>query len=97
MRRNCFVALIVGILASTALSCSAEDDQVTKEAALEIARKAFDAEDILEFDISESALDSDDRNWRFFAQGTGEYARPGYHASIDVDKKTGQATVIPGE
>jgi hypothetical protein len=96
MRRNWLIAVI---LTTALLSCSPADE-VTKEAALEIARKAFVADlgdQILEFKITESAVASDDGYWRFFAQGTGEYARPGYHASIDVDKKTGQATVIPGE
>jgi hypothetical protein len=100
MRRSWFVALIAAILASTLLSCSAADaeDMVTKEAALDIARNAFVAslgDQIREFEMSE--FDSDDRYWRFSAEGTGEYARPGFHAFIEVDKKTGQATVIPGE
>ena len=99
MRRLWFAALIAGILTSTLPSCSAEDEQVTKEAALETARNAFATEhdDIREFKLSDSALDSDDGYWRFFAEGTGEYARPGYHATIEVDKKTGQATIIMGE
>ena len=101
MRRNWFVALIAAILTSALLDggCSRED-MVTKEAALEIARKSFadsHGDEIREFKISDSALDSDDGYWRFFAQGTGEYARPGYHATIEVDRNTGQATVIMGE
>jgi hypothetical protein len=99
MRRNRFVVLIAGILTSALLSCSPADEQVTKEAALEIARKAFAAEheQIREFKVSDSAPGSDDRYWQFFAEGTGDYARPGYHATIEVDKKTGQATIIMGE
>ncbi len=101
MRRNWFAVLIAAIMTSALLvgGCSRED-MVTKEAALEIARKAFVADQgdrIREFKMSDSAVDSDDGYWRFFAQGTGEYARPGYHATIEVDKKTGQATVIMGE
>jgi hypothetical protein len=95
MRRNW---LIAGILTTALVSCSPADEQVTEEAALEIARKAFVADlgdQIREFEISE--FDSDDRYWQFSAEGTGEYARPGFHAFIQVDKKTGQATVIPGE
>jgi hypothetical protein len=107
MRRNWFLTLIAGLLASTVLSCSpANEDSreqkgmITKESALEIAREAFVAshgDQIREFKISESAQDFDDGYWEFFAEGTGEYARPGFHAIIEVGKKTGQATVIRGE
>jgi hypothetical protein len=98
MRRNWLVVLIAAIMTSALLGggCSRED-MVTKEAALEIARKAFaaDQDQIREFEMSE--FDSDDEYWQFSAEGTGEYARPGYHAFIQVDKETGQATVMMGE
>jgi hypothetical protein len=95
MRRNWFVVLIAGLLTCTLLACS--EGEVTKEAALEIARKAFaaDNDQIREFEIWES--DSSDEYWQFSAKGTGEYARPGYHGFVQVDKKTGQATTIMGE
>jgi hypothetical protein len=95
MRRNGFVALIAWLLTCTLPACS--EGEVTKEAALEIARKAFaaDHEQIREFEISE--FDSSDEYWQFSAEGTGEYARPGYHGFVQVDKKTGQATIVMGE
>jgi hypothetical protein len=95
MRRNWFAALIAGLLTCTLLACS--EDEVTKEAASEIARKAFaaDNEQIREFEMSE--FDSNDEYWQFSARGTGEYAQPGYHGFIQVDKKTGQVTIIMGE
>jgi hypothetical protein len=97
MRRSWFVALIAATLAFSLLGGCSREDMVTKEAALEIARKAFAAnyDQIQEFEMSE--FDSSDEYWQFSGEGTGEYARPGYHGYIQVDKKTGQVTVIMGD
>jgi hypothetical protein len=68
--------------------------------AVQIARKAFlDATGgkVLKFKVSDSAVKPQDGQWRFFVQGVDEFARPGYHATVIVDKKTGKATVSMGE
>jgi hypothetical protein len=35
--------------------------------------------------------------WRFVVKGSGEFARPGYHWLVEIDKITGKSTVTSGE
>ena len=37
------------------------------------------------------------RYWSVFVKGTDEFARPGYHWIVKIDKATGHAQVTPGE
>jgi RHS repeat-associated protein len=37
------------------------------------------------------------QQWRFFVEGVGEFARPGNHATVTVEKKSGEVTVSMGE
>ena len=107
MRSTWFLTLITAFLVISILSCSVgtvengePGSTITKEVAMDSARKAFAASNgsqIPEFKVSDSSLKPDDKYWYFFAEGTGQYARPGFHATIKVDKKTGQATLMAGE
>lgn len=39
----------------------------------------------------------DKKTWRFLFQGSEEYARPGNHVLVKVDKQTKKVDVVPGE
>jgi hypothetical protein len=43
------------------------------------------------------ALPRSGSEWQFEIEGLAEFARPGYHWLVRVDRKTGHATVVGGE
>lgn len=42
-------------------------------------------------------LQHTDARWRFLVEGTKEFARPGYHWIVEVDKASGATSVQSGE
>jgi hypothetical protein len=63
-----------------------------------IAEKAFldkTKHEITHYSIQ--PLRHTDAEWRFLFQGTEEFARPGYHWLVTVDKTTGKTSVQSGE
>jgi hypothetical protein len=95
--------LLLGILTlAGVIHCallSNEKKMISKEQAIEIAKKKFSQLDYGPLDryrITVTDQFSKIR-WTVLFEGVGEYARPGFHVIIEVDKKTGTLTVLPGE
>jgi hypothetical protein len=105
MQRRWLLVCMGGLGASAMCACFAGGDPEpmavkSRDEAVQIARKAFiDATGgkVAKFKVSDSAVKPPDGQWRFFVEGVDEFARPGYHATVTVDKKTGKATVTMGE
>ena len=75
-------------------------DQLSQSEAQELATKAFlEATNASIPKYSVKAVDdpSDKSTWRFRFQGSGQYARPGAHAIVRVDKSTAKVEVLLGE
>ena len=94
-----FLALVVVLLAACRAETHADNaSYVSRAAALEISRKAATGNG---YDLSKYKLDTfgkelseDQREWLF---GYICYPSPGCHFLVVVDRKTGKATVYPGE
>jgi hypothetical protein len=77
---------------------AASSGVVGKESARALAEQAFleaTAHRVPRYAMELSG--GDERDWLFMARGTGEYARPGFHWLVRVNKQTGVTQVIPGE
>ena len=102
MRKElCFILVI--FITSCSLSytklLSQEKNMVTEQQAVEIAKEKFlqlGYGSVEHYNIKVTD-EFDKTKWSVIFQGIGEYARPGYHAIIDVDKETGKTTYMPGE
>jgi hypothetical protein len=74
--------------------------EISREDARVIAEQAFKKSDSA-FTKNYTVEEVDDRaeesTWSFFFRGAGDYARPGYHATVKVDKKNGKVEIIGGE
>ena len=105
MQRRWLLVCMGALGAVTMCACFAGEDAEpvavkSRDEAVQIARKAFiDATGgkVAKFKVSDSAVKPAGGQWRFFVEGVDEFARPGYHATVTVDKKTGKATVTMGE
>jgi hypothetical protein len=94
-----FLALVVALLAACRAETHADNaSHASRAAALEISRKAATGSG---YDLSKYKLDTfgrelseDQREWLF---GYICYPSPGCHFLVVVDRKTGKATVYPGE
>jgi hypothetical protein len=71
---------------------------VSSSQARQIAIEAFRRETANKIRSYSVKMTTDsDEYWEFFIQGTGKYARPGYHWIVKVKKVGGVPEVISGE
>jgi hypothetical protein len=71
---------------------------VSEQKAQKLAERAFLEEtkhQILTYSVER--LQETPSLWRFLVQGTGNFARPGYHWFVEITKETGAARVVSGE
>ena len=76
--------------------------QMTQDQALVIAERAFRKSGlpfVKRYTVKPTAADPEDGkvSWGFFFRGSDEYLRPGFFATVIVDKATGKVKIIPGE
>jgi hypothetical protein len=80
------------------LRAQSVDSAAQESVASKIAEKAFldqTKHEITHYSIR--PLRHTGAEWHFLVQGTEEFARPGYHWFVTVDKTTGKASVVSGE
>lgn len=93
-------ALLLINCGSTTLESSPQGKQmISKQQAVKIAKTLFRELDYGPIEKYKFTItDENNKNkWSIYFEGQGEYARPGNHGIIDVDKKTGNTTHLPGE
>jgi len=96
------VALFATSFAHSALGGgeSRKDEPLSQKDAREVATKAFleaTKGSIPKYSVK-SIDDAGDKDaWRFRFQGSEQYARPGAHAIVKVDKRTAKTEVLLGE
>jgi hypothetical protein len=93
------LGLLLGLFALCACANTANNqppDEVDRDR--EIARQAFLAHTestVKSYDIK--LLEKNERQIKFFIMGTGEFARPGFHWWVTVDRISGQTEIVNGE
>jgi hypothetical protein len=104
VRHNFLVTMltILGLICSCA--AIAEPDKQNHSATLsvdraaEIASKAFKKTTRVDIKkVSVTIGEEAEEYWVFLFMGKEDYARPGFHWLVKVNKATGKADVIPGE
>jgi len=104
VERLVYLGLILSLMAVGILACAGDDSEsstlMTKGEARKVAEEAFKKEwgkVIGKYKIRDSESTKDDASWRFFFEGTEEFARPGYHVIVKVNRQTGQVEFVGGE
>lgn len=95
--------LSIPILCLGSLACSAQTDAskaapVSSQTIQKQAEQAFKTH--TENRISKYSVSTptdEGKYWSVFVRGTGEFARPGYHWLVKIDKNSGRTQVIQGE
>jgi hypothetical protein len=94
------MAIALPIHVSLAGGDPSDGKRMSRKEAQAIATEAFLAANKLTMPkYSVKAVDDpeDKKTWRFLFQGSEEYARPGNHVLVKVDKETKKVEVVPGE
>jgi hypothetical protein len=94
---------LILILCLVSLACSAQTDvskapRVSAQTIQKQAEQAFKAH--TENRVGKYSLSTpkdEGQHWSVLVKGTDEFARPGYHWIVKIDKSSGRTQVIPGE
>jgi hypothetical protein len=103
--RAIVIAVLIAIPGILACSPVASNDQdastssITMEKARQLAESAFldyTSHEVTKYSIRPS-VSTNEREWIFFVQGKDEFARPGFHWLVYVNKQSGATSIDPGQ
>ncbi len=90
--------LLAGIAGCSRPPAVAEGKTISGPEALRLARAKFVESGrgpLAKYDVS-LVQDNQGENWLVLFKGKGEFARPGNHVLITVNRKSGETRLVPG-
>lgn len=93
---TCTFLVVMGCVAGN--NSNGSNNPMAQEQAQKIAEKSFreyTKGKITKYSVTMTKENSN--TWEFFFQGREEFARPGFHWTAKIDKKTGKVEIQSGE
>jgi hypothetical protein len=95
-----FLLAISLIFVQTASAATHKSLEISESNAKVLAEKIFlkrYKNTIKTYELAVSGESDDKASWYFGFKGTGQYERPGYHAVVEINKKTRKALIFQGK